>query len=93
MKIALNVEPNLLRVFENGRLYYTFNDPATSGAHKTGKLYVDAATSMLFRPPVGRPQGMVYERSYQISRVTPYRDEGFSFKEETGDEPTAPAHR
>ncbi|MCK5690422.1 hypothetical protein KAI87_14180, partial [Myxococcota bacterium] len=57
---------------EEGRLFYTYDDPATSGKYKTAKLYVDQKSSMLFRPPLTKSG--FFNNSYQVTQVRPYLD-------------------
>jgi len=58
---------------ENGKTYYTFNDPGTTnrelGSDKNSKnrFYIDEKTGKLYRPGNGRP-GMI-NKNYEVSMV------------------------
>ncbi len=68
-----------------GRIYYTYHDPGTSGKYKTARLYVDKDTDMLFRP--GFPDATGGRRhQYQATQVRTYRD--IPFEDITGQNPT-----
>jgi len=71
-------------VDEEGRVYYTYDDPATSGVNREGRFFVDPRSSMLFRPPTFEHPRRVDERGYQVSQVVTYNDAGFTFAEVTG---------
>jgi hypothetical protein len=75
-------------VDEQGRLYYTFNDPATLAVHSTDRLYVDKETGILFRPPVPGADDPYYLRVMQGAMVETYMDSGYDFAEVVGTPPT-----
>ena len=58
---------------ENGKTYYTFNDPGTkhrslgSDKNVANRFYIDEKTNKLFRPGSGKP-GMI-NKNYEVSMV------------------------
>jgi len=60
---------------EQGRTYYTFNDPATrhqprgADSNPNNRFYVDAETGNLYRP--GPTDGNVVTRHFEVSMVRP----------------------
>ncbi len=75
---------------EDGNIVYTYNDPATSGPQRTGPLYVDKDSGMLFRPDFVRSAGQ-NKRQYQLTQIRPYTDSGFTFKDVVGHAVNPPA--
>jgi len=62
------------RVDEEGRVYYDFQDPATSGQEfSQGRFYVDKDSGMLFRPPACTTDYPFF-LNYQVTQVRPYAD-------------------
>jgi hypothetical protein len=55
----------------DGRLYYNFLEPGTSGANKEGKLYVDNFSGKLYK--VGNPNAQyVSESPFEVTHVRTY---------------------
>lgn len=55
----------------DGRLYYNFLEPGTSGANKEGKLYVDQFSGKLYK--VGDPNAQyVSESPFEVTHVRTY---------------------
>jgi len=64
-------------VDEEGRVFYSYNDSATAGEHKRGRLYVDADSSMLFRPGFADSTNPFFRLDYQVTQLRTYADQPF----------------
>ncbi len=84
-------------VDENGKLYYTFLDPATSDRERrSGRFFVDQESGMMFLDmQSGAAQGGIAAEGYQVSQVRPWvrlpstftQPAGSHFEEVTGRSP------